>query len=165
MAAEVDTAQESVVLASFASRHAAEHMLGSLGRELRKKARKGEVNAIVVQANKDGSLKVGQSRVLEAGDVAAPLMMATFMRSVVFLFGILGTVKGIKGGAQAEHVHGRHVESDEQRVDAILEQVGPGAALALICCREAETGLTVARRARASDSDLAWLAGRFSRHA
>jgi hypothetical protein len=40
MASEVDAAQESVVLASFANRHAAEHMLASLGREFRKKARK-----------------------------------------------------------------------------------------------------------------------------
>lgn len=148
MATEVDTAQESVVLASFASRRAAEHMLGSLGHQLRRKARKGDVNAIVVRANKDGSLKVTQSRVLAAGDVLAPLLMATFMRGVVMLFGIFGTVKGIKGGVRAEREHGRHVESDEQRVDAILEQVGPGAALALICCRDAETGLTVAKRAR-----------------
>jgi len=58
MAPEVDPAQGSVVLASFQSRHAAEHMLSSLGRAFRKEARKGQVTAFVVSANKDGSLNL-----------------------------------------------------------------------------------------------------------
>ena len=53
MAPEVDPAQESIVLASFENRHAAEHMLASLGRGFRKKARKGQVSAFVVSANKE----------------------------------------------------------------------------------------------------------------
>jgi hypothetical protein len=43
MAAEVDPGQESVVLASFPNRRAAEHMLSSLGRGFRKEVRKGRV--------------------------------------------------------------------------------------------------------------------------
>jgi len=41
MASEVDAAQDCVILASFKNRHAAEHMLASLRRGFRKKARKG----------------------------------------------------------------------------------------------------------------------------
>jgi hypothetical protein len=41
MAPEVDPAQESIILASFENRHAAEHMLASLGRGFRKKHGKG----------------------------------------------------------------------------------------------------------------------------
>ena len=67
MAPEVEPAQESIVLASFESRHAAEHMVASLGRGFRKKARKGQVKAFVVSANKDGSLKLTQARVITAG--------------------------------------------------------------------------------------------------
>jgi hypothetical protein len=66
-----DAGQESVVLASFANRRAAEHMLASLGREFRKKARMGLVAAFVVSTNPDGSLKLTQSRVITAGSVAS----------------------------------------------------------------------------------------------
>jgi hypothetical protein len=68
MASEGDAAQgageEAVVLASFENRHVAEHMLLSLGRGFRKKARKGGATAFVVSGNKDGSLKLTESRVL-----------------------------------------------------------------------------------------------------
>ena len=74
MAPEVDPAQESIVLASFESRHAAEHMVASLGRGFRKKARKGHVSAFVVSANKNGSLKLTQARVLTAGGVGAAII-------------------------------------------------------------------------------------------
>jgi hypothetical protein len=47
--------QESIVLASFKNRDAAEHMLMSLGRGFRKKAREGGATALVVSGNKDGS--------------------------------------------------------------------------------------------------------------
>jgi imidazolonepropionase-like amidohydrolase len=57
--------QESVVLASFDSYRHAEHMLASLGRGFRKKARKGGgTTAVVVRGNPDGSLKLTESRVL-----------------------------------------------------------------------------------------------------
>jgi hypothetical protein len=66
--------QESIVLASFENRHAAEHMLMSLGRGFRKNAREGGATAFVVSENKDGSLKLTESRVLEAGDLTATLL-------------------------------------------------------------------------------------------
>ena len=59
--------QESVVIASFDSYRHAEHMLASLGRGFRKKARKAGTTAVVVRGNPDGSLKVTESRVLSAG--------------------------------------------------------------------------------------------------
>ena len=68
------SAGDSVVLASFDSYRHAEHMLASLGRGFRTKARKGGATAVVVRANPDGSLKVTESRVLEAGDLVSVLM-------------------------------------------------------------------------------------------
>ena len=62
MASEVDAAQDLVILASFENRHAAEHMLAALGRGFRKKHRKGHATALVISGNKDGSLKLTQSR-------------------------------------------------------------------------------------------------------
>jgi hypothetical protein len=41
MASEVDAAQDSVILASFESRHAAERMLASLRRGFRRRPAKG----------------------------------------------------------------------------------------------------------------------------
>jgi len=58
---------ESVVIARFDSYRHAEHMLASLGRGFRAKARKGGATAVVVRGNLDGSLKVTESRVLSAG--------------------------------------------------------------------------------------------------
>ena len=46
--------EDSVVLASFESYQAAEHMVASLGGEFRKKARKGDVSAVVVRATLTG---------------------------------------------------------------------------------------------------------------
>ena len=66
--------QESVIVASFANRHAAEQMLMSLGRGFRKKARKGGATACVVSGNEDGSLKLTESRVLEAGSFMATML-------------------------------------------------------------------------------------------
>ena len=78
MVPEVDPAQESIVLASFESRHAAEHMVASRGSGFRKKARKGHVSAFVVRANKHGSLKLTQSRVLTARGIEAALIHLPF---------------------------------------------------------------------------------------
>jgi hypothetical protein len=64
MASEVDAAQDWVILAGFQNGRAAEHMVASLGRGFRKKHRKGHADAFVI--NKDGSLKITQSRVLSA---------------------------------------------------------------------------------------------------
>ena len=63
--------QEWVVIASFGSSRAAEHMLASLGHEFRRNARKGHAEAFVVRGNADGSLKLTESRVMEASGLAA----------------------------------------------------------------------------------------------
>jgi hypothetical protein len=61
-----ESGEASVVLARFDSYRHAEHMLASLGRGFRTKARKGGATAVVVRGNPDGSLKVTESRVLSA---------------------------------------------------------------------------------------------------
>jgi len=57
MASELDAGQDSVILAGFENGRAAEHMVASLGRGC-KKHRKGHAEALVITANKDGSLKI-----------------------------------------------------------------------------------------------------------
>jgi len=135
--------QESVVLASFENRHAAEHMLMSLGRGFRKKARKGGATAFVVSGNKDGSLKLTESRVLEAGDLTAVLMRISVAWMVGF-WGTVSSVKGVKAGAHDVHKRGSHVGSDEQRAHEIIAEAGPNAAIALVRCKDAEMGQAVA---------------------
>lgn len=93
MAPEADPAQESIVLASFENRGAAEHMLASLGRGFRKQARKKQVTAFVVNANKDGSLHLTQSRVLTANGVVAALMRV----SLAWTVGSLGLYLDAEG--------------------------------------------------------------------
>jgi hypothetical protein len=68
------SADDSVVLASFDGYRSAEHLVASLGRGFRRKARKRGAIVVVVRGNPDGSLKVTDSRVLEAGDLTAVLM-------------------------------------------------------------------------------------------
>ncbi|MET0511018.1 MAG: hypothetical protein ABW135_04995 [Thermoleophilaceae bacterium] len=70
MAPGVDPAQDSVILAGFENRHAAEHMLASLRRGFRKKHRKGHATALVISGNRDGSLKLTQARVLTASGLS-----------------------------------------------------------------------------------------------
>ncbi len=150
MASEGDAAdgvaQETVVLASFENRHAAEHMLMSLGRGFRKKARKGGATAFVASGNKDGSLKLTESRVLEAGDLTATLLHISVSWMVGF-WGTLSTLKGVKAGAHAAHKRESHVGSDEQRAHEIIAEAGPNAAIALVRCKDAEMGQAVATRA------------------
>ncbi len=145
-AAAQGAGQESVVLASFENRHAAEHMLLSLGRGFRKKARKGGATAFVVSENKDGSLKLTESRVLEAGDLTATLLRISVSWMVGF-WGTLSTLKGVKAGAHAAHKRKSHVGSHEQRAHEILAEAGPNAAIALRRCKDAEMGQAVAARA------------------
>ena len=85
MAPEAASAQASVVLASFESRRAAEHMLASLRRGLRTKARKGHVTALVVSANKDGSVKLTQSRLLTASGFVYTLLRISIAIALGFL--------------------------------------------------------------------------------
>jgi hypothetical protein len=95
--------QESVVVASFDSYRHAEHMLVSLRRGFRKKARKGGTTAVVVRGNPDGSLKVTESRVLSAGDFVYTVIRV-FLSLAVGLMGLLATLKGAK-----EEVHAARV--------------------------------------------------------
>jgi hypothetical protein len=147
--------QEWVFLASFENRHDAERMLLSLGRGFRKKARKGGASAFVVSGNKDGSLKLTESRALEASGLTHTLLHLSVSWMVGFL-GIRSTLKGMKAGAHAAHKKESHVGSDEQRAHEIIAEVGPNAAIALVRCKDAELGQAVA--ARATDR------GRYSWH-
>jgi len=146
MAPEVDPAQESIVLASFENRHAAEHMLASLGRGFRKKARKGQVSAFVVSANEDGSLKLTQARVLTTGGVGAALIRVSLAWTVGFL-GLFSMLRGATRYGHAVHVREAHVGSDEETAHAYLARAGSRGAIAMICCKDADTRGTAAARA------------------
>jgi uncharacterized membrane protein len=135
--------QEWVVIASFENRRAAEHMLASLGHEFRRNARKGHTDACVVTGNADGSLKLTESRVLEASGFVATMLHLALSWTVGFM-GLVSTLKGAKRSAHAVHEHDSHVGSDEQRAYEIMAQAGPGAAIALVRCQDRETGRMVA---------------------
>jgi hypothetical protein len=140
--------QDSVVLASFESYQAAEHMVASLGREFRKKARKGGARAAVVRGNADGTLKVTESRVLEAGDFMAALMHISLSWVVGFL-GTFSMLKGARSGTRAAQAHGGHVGSQKQRVaQEILADAGPRAAVVLVRCKDQQTRQMVAAAAK-----------------
>ena len=153
MASEATEAQEYVVLASLDSRPAAERMLTSLGRRFRSKARKGQLSAFVVSANKDGSLKLTQARVLTAGGVTAALMRVPLAWTVGFM-GLFSGARGAQSFGQAVHVREARVGSDEQAAHAIIARAGAHAAIVLVCCKDPETRDEVAARAaeRASES-------------
>jgi hypothetical protein len=148
----VDHAQDSVILASFDSRHAAEHMLASLRREFRTKARKGHATALVVSGNKDGSLKLTQSRVLSASGLVYTLLRVGLSVAIGFM-GIFSTLQGAKGGVHEVREHESHVGSDEQAAHAILAKAGPNAALALVFCDDQELRQAVVARATARASE------------
>jgi hypothetical protein len=150
MASEGDAAdgtrQESVVLASFENRHAAEHMLLSLGRGFRRKAHRGGATAFVVSGNKDGSLKLTESRVLEANELTVMLLHLS-VSWMVGLLGVVSTLKGAKATAHAAHEKESHVGSDEQRAHEIIAEAGPTGAIALVCCKDAEMGQAIGAQA------------------
>ena len=128
---------DSVILASFDNRHVAERVLGSLGRDFRKKARKGRTSALVVSGNDDGSLRLTQSRVLTGG----ALVSAVIHVSASILAGFAGmrsSLKGARAGAHAARVRSGHVGRDEHRGHEILAEAGPDAALVLVRCSEPE---------------------------
>jgi hypothetical protein len=138
--------QDSVILASFESRRAAEHMLASLGRGFREKHRKGHATALVVSGNTDGSLKLTQSRVLSASGFIYTLLRISLAWMIGFL-GLLSTLRGGKGAAAEVRTHESHVGADEQAAHAILGRVGPDAALVLVRCDDEETRQAVVRQA------------------
>jgi len=142
-----------VILASFENRRAAEHMLASLRRGFRTKHRKGHATALVISANKDGSLKLTQSRVLSASGFVYTLLRIGLSVTIGFM-GLFSTLKGAKGGVHEARERGSHVGSDEQAVHAILAKAGPHAALVLVCCDDQELRQAVVAKAaeRASES-------------
>jgi hypothetical protein len=153
MASGVDAAQDWVILASFDDRHAAERMLASLRRGFREQARKGNTTALVISANRDGSLKLTQSRVLSAGNFVYTLTRISLSVTIGFT-GIISTLRGAKSGVHEVREHGSQVGSEEKAAHAILAQVGPNAALALVCGNDRETRRTVLVQAadRGTDS-------------
>ena len=130
--------EESVVLASFADRRGAEHMVASLGRGFRKQHRKGHAMAFVIRRNEDGSLKLTQSRVVSAGGVVYTGMRVSLSVAIGFI-GMLSMLRGAKGAVKDVHGRGSHVGADEQKAHAILARVGPHSALLLIGCDDHET--------------------------
>jgi hypothetical protein len=143
---DVSVPEEFVVLASFENRHAAEHMLLSLGRGFRKKAHRGRATAFVVSGNKDGSLKLTESRVVEANELTALLLHLSVSWMIGFL-GLLSSLKGAKATVHAAHKKESHVGSDEQRAHEIIAEAGPTGAIALVRCKDAEMGQAIAARA------------------
>jgi hypothetical protein len=141
-----DPGHETVIIASFPTRRAAEHMLASLGREFRLTARKGRVSAFVVSENADGSLELTQSRVLTAGGLGAALIRVS-LAWTVGLMGIFSSVKGGAGYAHAVRMREGHVGSDEQPAHAILAEAGPHAGAALIRCKDQAIAEKVTDRA------------------
>jgi hypothetical protein len=141
-----------VILASFDNRHAAEHVLASLGRGFREKHRKGHAMALVVSGNKDGSVKVTQSRVLSGGGVVYTVIRVSLSWTVGFM-GLVATLRGGRGAAHEVREHESHAGSDEQ-VHAILARAGPSAALVLVRTDDEDVRRAVVAKAadRASES-------------
>jgi hypothetical protein len=146
MASEVDAAQDWVIVASFHNRRAVEHMLASLRRGFREEHRKGHATALVISGNKDGSLKVTQSRVLTASGFAYTVIRVSLSVAIGFL-GLFSTLKGAKGAAHEAHERESHVGSDEHAAHALLARVGPDAALALVSGDDPELRQAVVARA------------------
>ena len=112
-------------------------MLRSLGREFRQKAHSGDAAALVISGNADGSLKLTQSRVVTASGVGAAVVGV----SAAMMAGLVGTLSALKGAktvTHAAHRRASHVGSDAQRAQAILAEVGPRAAIALLRCKDPE---------------------------
>jgi len=153
MASEVDAAQDWVILAGFQNGRAAEHMVASLGRGFRQKHRKGQAEALVVTANKDGSLKITQSRTLSASGFLYTVMRMGLSVLIGFM-GMLGALRGAKGSVKEARHRGAHVGSDERRGHELLAGIGPGAAIVLVTGDDNETREAVGAKAtdQASES-------------
>ena len=115
--------------------------------------------AVVARGNPDGSLKVTESRVLQAGDLVAVVMRVSLSWLVGFM-GMFSMAKGARGEVRAVQAREGHVGSQEHRAHEILAGAGPHAALVLVRCKDPETRQMVvaaaARHARDSwDGPLA----------
>jgi uncharacterized membrane protein len=153
MASEVDAAQDWVILAGFQNARSAEHLVASLGRGFRQKHRKGHAEALVVTANKDGSLKVTQSRALSASGFLYAVMRIGLSVLIGFM-GMLGALRGAKGSVKEARHRGGHVGSDDRRAHELFAEIGHGAAFVLVTGDDNETRQAVAAKAtdQASES-------------
>jgi hypothetical protein len=149
-----ESAGESVVLASFDSYRHAEHLLASLGRGFRTKARKGGATALVVRGNSDGSLKVTESRVLSASDLVSTVLRLSLSWTIGFM-GLFSTLRGAKEQARAAHAHKGHTGSGEHRAHEILAEAGPDASIVLVRCKDDQTRQMVAEAA-ADSAEESW---------
>jgi hypothetical protein len=140
---------ESIVLASFKNRFAAERLVASLGRTFRREARKGKANVLVMSGNADGSLKLTESRAIEASGAISTLIHVTGSILVGFM-GLISTLKEAVGLRRASHTRASHVGSDDVRSHEILDHAGPGAAVVLVRCKD--QGTLDAVTAKATDS-------------
>jgi hypothetical protein len=141
-----DSAPENVVLASFPTRRAAEHMVATLGHDFRHTALKRHATALVVSANRDGSLRLKKSRMLRASGFTSTLIHLSLSWTVGFL-GIISSFKGIRRDLRAHHVHEGHVGSEEHRAHEILAEAGPQAVVVLIRCTDEEIWPHVTKQA------------------
>jgi hypothetical protein len=91
-------------------------MVASLGREFRKPARKGHATVFVISGNKDGSLKVTESRVLSSADFIAAVSRIALALAIGFM-AIFSTLKGARGGAREARKRQGHAGTDDQRTD------------------------------------------------
>jgi hypothetical protein len=134
MAAGAESAQkpdEWVVSASFDSRRRAEFTLARLGRGFRKQAREGQVVALVVSENADGSLKVTQSRAVTASGFLGTILRLSMMWMIGWL-GLFSAAKGVQGGVHATRLHQGRIGSDELQAHELLGVSGPHSALVLV---------------------------------
>lgn len=147
--AEADKAapesESSIILASFESRHAAEHALASLRRGFRKEARKGHAKALVISGNKDGSLKLTQSRVLSASGLVYTLIRIPLAVMIGFT-GLFSTLQGAKSVSHEVRQRESGVGADEHAAHALLDHVGPNAALVLVSCNDQKMRQAVVAR-------------------
>ena len=137
---------ESVVVASFSSRRAAELMVASLGHRFRHQALKGAATAYVVTRDHDGSFKVAQSRSVTATGVVANV--GKFAAIVVAgLYGIGPAIKGVKAAGHRAHQRQSGVGQDANRLAKLFDELGPNGACVLLSCVDEETAATAAKRA------------------
>ena len=135
----------SVVLVRCKSRHAAERMVASLGRDFRKNAHKGKAAAFIVTHDEDGSFKLDQSRVLTHRGLG--ISITKFTAGVLAGLGILMTISALGGAKTATHAarqHQSHVGEEDKRLAELLDHLGPKAACAVFHCTDDAAGQVVA---------------------
>jgi hypothetical protein len=138
--------QESIALATFKGRFAAERMLASLGRAFRREALAGKANVFVISANADGSLRLTESRAVQAGGLVSTVIRVTGALLAGFT-GFFSMLKEAFRIGRATRAGASRVGSDDIRSHEILAQVGPGAAAALVRCRDEEMRHKVSEKA------------------